>query len=139
MTAECDLKDSDNLIKLREITRDLEFAGIVRPSGNQEIIELEMQEGTSYMVGLYKTPKIGVARNYASAGCKFPTHEHNEWELLVMIAGEMHLYVGEKKITLKEKEFYYLNPGTEHWAYFPAESWFLAITMPASEAWPEGG
>lgn len=124
---------------LQEITKALEFSGIVYERSPAQIVELEMDSGTSYMVGLYKTPIIAVARNYASAGCRFPPHRHNEWELLIVYQGEMQLHVGEKEVVLKERGFYYLNPNTDHWAYFPVESWFLAITMPASSSWPEGG
>ena len=135
----CEVKPDGNLLRLREITRAIEFSGIVHQKSDQEIIELEMNHGTGYMVGLYKTPAIGVARNYASAGCEFPLHSHEEWELLLVYKGEMRLTVEGKTITLKEKGFHYILPGHQHEAYFPKESWFLAITMPASESWPKGG
>jgi len=136
---ECNLIDDENIIRLQQLTKALEFEGIVHRAGSQEILELEMVQGTSYMVGLYKTPVIAVARNYASRACKFPKHVHEEWELLIVYQGEMNLSVGGEMINLKAKEFYYIEPGTEHEAFFPAETWFLAITMPASKDWPDGG
>jgi quercetin dioxygenase-like cupin family protein len=128
-----------NLIKLKKLTEALDFSQIVRPGVEPEIKELKMDKGTSYMVGLYKAQCMAVARNYASAGCEFPEHVHDEWELLVVYQGEMHLIVEGKERIIKEKEFYYLMPGTRHGGYFPKETWFLAITMPANENWPEGG
>ena len=129
----------ENLIKLKVLTESLRFKDIVRGNAAGEIIELDMIKGTSYMVGLYKNTIMAVARNYASAGCEFPEHNHEEWELLLIYEGEMHLKTGGKTRILKPKQFYYLNPGEDHSAYFPEETWFLAITMPASGSWPEGG
>lgn len=128
-----------NLIELKKLTKTLNFTQIVREGGEPEIKELKMEKGTSYMVGLYKADFMAVARNYASMGCEFPEHKHDEWELLVVYKGEMHLSVEGKKRIIKEKEFYYLTPGTKHGGYFPKETWFLAITMPANESWPKGG
>ena len=132
-------EDDQNLIKLKVLTEALKFKEIVREQVGGEIIELEMAAGTSYMVGLYKNDILAVARNYASAGCKFPEHNHGEWELLLIYSGEMHLNTKGKTRILKPKQFYYLNPGEDHSAYFPVETWFLAITMPASGSWPKGG
>ena len=136
---ECNLIEDSNIVKLRELTRALEFGGIVHKASSAEIKELNMEQGVSYMVGLYKTPVIAVARNYASQGCKFPKHHHLEWELLIVYEGEMNLSVGGRAVNLTEKEFYYIDPGVEHEAFFPRETWFLAITMPASQSWPDGG
>ena len=130
---------NDNLVRLKAITEALEFSTVVRSQGAQQIIELNVENGTSYMVGLYKTPLIAVARNFATAGTHFPLHRHDEWELLLVYYGRMVLNVEGKEIKLAEKDFYYNKPGVEHSAEFPKDCWFLSITMPASGNWPEGG
>lgn len=136
--AACEMVD-DNLVVLKKLTESLKFEDIVYENKPPETIELEMDSGTSYMVGLFKNEIVAVARNYASAGCQFPEHDHEQWELLIVYSGEMHLAIGGKKRILKPKNFYYMNPGDVHSAYFPKETWFLAITMPAADSWPEGG
>jgi quercetin dioxygenase-like cupin family protein len=126
--------------KLRALTEALPFANLVRhdPMATH-IKELELEKGTSYMVGLYKTEKMAVSRVYSSAGCEFPAHAHSEWELLLVYKGELHLKFKDETVKLKEKEFYYVEPGIAHGGYYPEESWVLCITMPASPDFPDGG
>jgi len=137
---ECIIDDKPkSLIVLREITRELAaFSDFSTPRLN--VNEIDMDAGTSFMVGLYKHHHIAVARQFASAGAVFPFHAHDQWELLLVYEGSMDLIVGDKKDrrTLRVKDFYYLEPGTPHYAEFNEDCWFLAITIPAAEAWPEG-
>ncbi|MBW1812510.1 MAG: cupin domain-containing protein [Deltaproteobacteria bacterium] len=127
-----------NLIQLKKLTEALDFAQVVRPDSAPGIKEFSVAGGTSYMVGLFKDKIMAVSRVYSSAGVEFPVHMHDEWELIIVYQGELHLKVEGKIIILKEKEFYYLKPGTSHGAYYPVDSWVLCITMPASEDFPEG-
>ena len=128
-----------NLIKLKALTEVLDFGAVVRKSDTPEIKEFEVDHGTSYMVGLYKANDLAVARVYSSAGCKFPPHQHDEWELIIVYQGEIHLNFDDKVIKLKEKEFYYVEPGIKHGAFYPVDSWVLCVTMPASPDFPSGG
>ena len=133
-------KDPDNLVQLRDLTGKLRnFAEVLRPFKTPEIKEFNLESGTSYMVGLYKAPAMAVSRVYSAGGVEFPEHAHNEWELVVVYQGELHLTVGGEKKILAEKEFFYILPGVPHRGYYPVDSWILAITMPASEDFPEGG
>jgi len=136
----CKIDDlPENIVHLKALTSALEFAGIVKPTVAGQVKELIMDAGTSYMVGLYKNSIMAVARNFASDKCRFPEHTHDEWELLVVYEGEMHLTVENKKVILGPKGFYYILPNQKHSGTFSENTWFLAITMPASESWPEGG
>lgn len=136
----CQLEElPDNLVKLKNITQSLDFTNNLRPNVIGTIKEFKLDAGTSYMVGLFKNPVMAVSRVYSSAGTEFPQHEHDEWELMLVYQGELHLKIGEKIIKLKEKEFYYVVPGTSHGAYYPVDSWVLCVTMPANEDFPEGG
>lgn len=128
-----------NLVELRKITKALEFHDTVRPQESRQIKEFILDVGTSYMVGLYKNHVMAVTRVYSSAGCEFPPHTHDEWELIIVYQGEIHLDVDGKIKKLKQKEFYYIEPGTPHGAYYPVDSWVLCVTMPASLDFPDGG
>lgn len=127
----------ENIIRLKELTKALEFSGILSPASTRQVKEIDMRVGASFMVGLYKTDNIGIARNFASENSEFPEHFHNEWELLIVYSGEMHLTIEGETHTLKEKDFFYILPQQKHKAYFPVNTWFIAITMPASDSWPD--
>ena len=135
----CNLEDDDNIIKLKELTKTLDFAEMINHPLGVNIEEFDLEQGTSFMVGLFHRPVMAVARVFSSAGTIFPAHKHDEWELVVVYQGEIHLEVEGKKIVLKEKQFHYLNPGQSHSAFYPVDSWVLCITKPASDDFPKGG
>ena len=139
-TKSCDLgKPSEGIRKLKLLTKEMDFAEISTSFG--KTVEVDMEKGISYMVGLMKESTIAVARHYASAESVFPKHQHAEWELLLVYKGVMNLYIEGKertKRTLYEKDFYYILPHTVHYAEFPEECRFLAITIPGADAWPDG-
>ena len=140
MKNQCQFEESDNLVVLRELTPKLQdFSQIIRNADTPEIKEFNLDIGTSYMVGLYNSPEMAVARVYSAAGTEFPPHKHNEWELILVYQGEIHLKTDNKVIKLKEKGFYYIEPNVSHSAYYPVDSWVLCVTMPASADFPIGG
>ena len=132
---ECKIEETpQNLIELKRITSSLSFSRFAKQHGST--VEFDMTEGVGYMVGIMQKEQIAVAKNICGKDALFPQHAHEVWELLVVYKGTMHLTVdGEIKI-LNEKDFYYLNPGTPHSAYFPIDCEFLAITMPSADEWP---
>lgn len=134
---ECGLgKSSEGIRQLKVMTKAMDFSEISKNFG--KTVEMKMDKGTSYMVGLMKEDVIAVARNFASKGALFPEHQHEEWEMLVVYKGVMELLVDGKLKVLNEKDFYYLLPRTRHSAKFTEECHFLAITIPGAKAWPDG-
>jgi len=131
-------KDADNIIELKKLTKALEFSKTIR-APVPEIKEFTLDAGTSYMVGLFKNNAIAVTRVYSGAGVEFPSHIHDEWELILVYEGELHLTVEGKTKIIKKKEFYYVEPKVSHSAFYPVDSWVLCVTMPASADFPEGG
>jgi quercetin dioxygenase-like cupin family protein len=126
---------SENIKKLRELTPLLDFSNLISVKSTP-FIKLNMIEGESFMIGLHKEKDVAVAREFASMGTKFPEHKHEEIEYLIVYKGQVIIRVDDNDLILEKGDLLKLEPNQTHKAYFPEDTWFLAITIPASKNWP---
>ena len=132
---------SPHMTYLKEIKPTLKFSEFSTDAGKRVMREVAMKGGgTSFMWEIFYHSAMSIAEQFCSAG-EFNRHEHDEWELLLVYHGEMQLYwideVGnEQTKTLKPKDFHYLEANVTHWGTFNSDTRFIAITIPANEAWP---
>ena len=86
--------ESENLKKLKELTPKLhELILPISDNPGEHIIEYKCAEGTAIAFGLYKEEDVGVQRVFMSKGTKFPEHNHEEHEYILVYKGKV------KKIT----------------------------------------
>lgn len=128
--------------RLKELTEKLnEFDNYV-DNNHCSMTEVKMDEGTGLGFCLLYQPEIAVARWFSSKGSKFPRHKHDEKEWIIVYSGEMKITfydenedkIGER--ILNEGDYCYNSPGTLHSASFNTDTWYIAITVPASKDWP---
>jgi len=129
----------ETLTKLEEVGASLDYSNMIsyeRPESN--LIELKAGPGQAFMFGLFKSPEVAVARTFASAGSKWPNHFHREWEIFIVYKGQVEVSVGVEPnaVVLKERQCYYVPEMVKHSAYFPVDTWLIAITIPGTEAFP---
>lgn len=134
-----DMKDgedvSENIKKLREITPLMDFSNLISVN-TTPFVKLNMIEGESFMIGLHKEKDVAVAREFAAAGTKFPEHFHEELEYIIVYKGKVEISLNGDKSILNKGDFIRFVEGRSHSAYFIEDTWFLAITIPASKDWP---
>ncbi|GAJ21676.1 unnamed protein product, partial [marine sediment metagenome] len=133
---ECKFEEApDNIVELRELTKALEFTGILHRGDAQQTLAVDVAKGTSFMTGLYNTEQITVSKVYGSAGCKYHRHIHNQWELCVVYKGKLEIIMGDVRRTLHPKNFFYIEPNVEHTGIFHEETELIAIIIPGDTKW----
>ena len=127
----------ENIEKLKELTEKLNFSMLVlEKSGGMVNIKLNDDRIAKFMNLLY-LPEIAIGKIYMPKNSETLAHIHDEFELLLVSKGELELIFDKYNKILKQNEFYYIEPNTIHGAKCVTESIIIAITIPASEHWPE--
>jgi len=109
---------------------------------DRNVFRYRMEEGVSEATDLLTVPGlISCADWFNSAGAKFGKHAHKEKEWLLVYVGEIHLWYIECGVehhkVLFPGDSHYNNPRAVHWAEFPIDTRYLAITIPDSPDWPK--
>lgn len=127
----------ENLAKLRELTEALDFSDLIEQAGN--FTELKVEEGTCFAWGLIKNEHVAASKVFTSKGTRFLEHKHEEHEHLLVYKGQMEITVSGEQHTLLPGNCLYIPPNTAHQAIdFPIDTWYLAVTIPASPHFPDG-
>jgi len=122
--------------RIRELTKSLDFSKI-SSSTSPNIVEMDVESGKCTYYGLLKVDNIAIANCMAESNTRFRLHTHKEKEYLLLYEGEMLLTIEGKNYTLKPGDVYYVLPEVEHTKYFKRPSKFIAITIPASQSFPD--
>ena len=126
-------------MKLQDIAQKLPQFPDSMDSSCKEIQRNRMTKGESIgLCLLFIEDIISAAQRYNSSGCEFPRHAHQEKEWLIVYRGEMILELNGTTRHLKAGDYAVIEPETPHRATFPMDCWYLAITVPSSEAFPRG-
>ena len=104
----------------------------------ENVRELEAEEGSCILYGLYKIDKVAITRLVATAGTKIGFHKHDTVEVLGVYEGRMEININGQKYIIPEGEVCVIDPGVPHFAYFPIKSSLWAVSMPAAESFPKG-
>ena len=138
---------SDSIVKLRELIPKLpvpSFQDITLESA-PNFVEMDMDHGVGFGFNLYyEEDVVSCARWFSNEGAFFPVHSHPQLEVIIVYYGDMtiQLYNSEGERTKEECLFpgraFYIEGDIPHSAYFSSDTWYLAITVPANEAWPHG-
>jgi len=128
-----------SLQELRELSANVpQIKDLAELKPYDNVQELKMDNGTLLMFGLYKDVGIAVSRVFATAGTRMPIHQHDRTEYVLVWEGELIFNFSGKEVTLKENEFYRIEPNTPHSVYWPVDTNLIAVVIPAEEGWPDG-
>ena len=85
----------------------------------------------------FKNDLVADCRGIVKKDTTLAAHVHKEKEFFIMYKGVMHLFVEGETILLKAGDSYYIDPEKVHSAYWPEDSEFIAITIPAAKEFPD--
>lgn len=124
--------DATSLEVLRGLTRALTLKDFVRGRGT-DWVRYEMLRGTCIGVSLLHERAIAVQKTFMSKYSVFPLHLHEEIEILVIYEGGIET-LGK---VFKAGDIARIENGEEHTVTALEDTWMVAITIPASSAYPE--
>ena len=128
--------DESNLEVLRKLTPRV--SSFPKELGESRVYSKHrMACGTSLASKILEQKEILACDWFNSNGTSFPTHSHDEREILIVYLGSMLLRIAdeEEERRLLPGHVVVIEPKTEHTARFLEDCWYLAITIPAATDW----
>jgi quercetin dioxygenase-like cupin family protein len=99
-------------------------------------IEYDVENGTSLSHSLLSQKEISVAKTFISSGGKFPEHNHDEREFILIFVGSIVVYTDEIRSILKTGDCMIFEPTIPHRVTALEDTWFIAMTIPYSKDFP---
>jgi anti-sigma factor ChrR (cupin superfamily) len=124
----------ENLLKLQELTEALPVLTNIANLSKIGFVKYEVECGSCHGVGLFKDKSVAVQMAIATAGTKFPAHSHNEYEFIVLVSGKLI----SNGIEYDGPCSFYVRTGEFHEHTFLTDCVIIAVTVPASEGYPDG-
>ena len=117
---------------------------------HDSFVEYNVKNGTSLGFGLFKNGTIAVQRAFGTKGTKFPEHQHNEQEYIIVYEGEIEIFCDNlftinncvandqtSPVILKEGDCAYFPPNTNHHLTYLQDSWIIGIIIPSVGGYPD--
>jgi len=125
---------SENIQKLEELER--------RFDNLDHSVIWEIDGRAIIAWALKKIPAVAVADSFLPAGVEFPIHKHSEAEFLICYEGKADCVVrcddtGEVIVPLKPGRIAHILPRVSHCIRTHEDTRFIAVTVPASEGFPD--
>lgn len=103
--------------------------------------EYEVEGGTSLAWGLHKEDAIAIEKGYISGGSNFPEHVHRcAVEYIFVLSGCMEFFFPDKRMDttkLTRGNSIEIPANVSHSVRVTKDTWYIAITVPADEAFPD--
>ena len=134
----------DTFEKLMKLTGELpfipkveDFKTNIHDSGSH--VEYPIQGGHCFSVSLFSSPEISVARTFVSAGGILPDHKHDEKEIAIVYSGSIMVRSSDNKNDkiVRAGGLLEYDPGIVHYARALEDTWFIAMTVPHSNDYPQ--
>lgn len=123
---------TSNLAVLRELTHHLTLEDVVRKKGS-DWVRYDTEVGNCLGICLLHERTVAVQKAFMSKGTVFPRHVHGEVEVLIIYEGRLEFDGREYCIA----EVIHIPEGQEHTIKALEDTWMVAITIPASSAYPD--
>jgi quercetin dioxygenase-like cupin family protein len=133
------LNDLTESIKLLSYKVGLDYNELVKSTYNgRNVYDIPVTKGKAQTTGLFKNTEVAVAETEFAADTVFVNHIHEEFELIKIVVGELHITMGEEVKVIKEHEAVLIPPYVVHDSFAPVNTVAIVITVPACPSWPEG-
>ena len=123
---------------LERITPTLSDIG-VKNNGLGDVLRHEMVQGTNLLWGLHKEDDLAIAKGFMSAESEFPVHVHEgSHEYVFVLSGCMTFHFPDTKDfkTLERGNQIHILPDVAHYVTAQKDTWYVVMTIPADEAFP---
>jgi len=127
-------EEKNNLEVLEELTNALSLKRMSDLSGNH--VEYRAQVGTVLGFGLFKDGEVGIQRAFMSKGSIIHPHFHPEWEIVIVYHGKLKFRYDSKEQVIGVNEYIVFANSEPHDAEALEDTWMIAVTIPASEGYP---
>lgn len=132
--------DNSDTLRLLRRSHEKLFPPSKSVNGTDRSLEYEMEAGSCFAWHQYADPsgEFAVDKWFNSKGSKFPSHAHDETECIVVTSGQMLLkYSDGEELLLKSGGSVCNRPGREHWAFFPEDTHYYTVMVPAASDYPQ--
>lgn len=121
-----------NLELLRELTHQLTLQDVVRKR-DSDWVRYDTEAGNCLGICLLHERTVAVQKAFMSRDTVFPTHVHGEVEFIIVYEGCLQMNDKEYRVA----EVIHIPNGQEHTVKALEDTWMIAITIPASSAYPD--
>jgi len=128
----------DRLRKLTETLPQIATLGDfkIQSEDDPKSVAYEIEGGNAISYALLSLPKVSVARTLVTSGAKFPEHQHDEKEIIVIFSGSAMMTIKGEKTILHEGDCMMFESNVPHSGRALEDVWFIAITVPYSKDYP---
>jgi mannose-6-phosphate isomerase-like protein (cupin superfamily) len=134
-----DLSEISASIRLLSDKVGLDYNELVKQTfKGRNVYDIPVIKGKATTTGLYKSLDVAVAETVFDADTRFVNHVHEEFEMIGVVSGEMHLTVGDEVKILLANDAIMVPPFVVHDSFTPIHTVAIIITVPACPSWPEG-
>lgn len=129
--------------KLKELTETLPKLPLLEElveRHSKEYAEFSVDEGGPIIsLNCYKSSSVAIVRVFAEQHTKMKFHTQAEYEYILVYQGQIQVtFESGEVFKLKKSDFLSIPPNMGHRAEWLENSWFIAITIPAAEGYPDG-
>lgn len=132
----------DNYLNIiRKKTQELPPFPKGTPVGNTEFYKHVVEDGVCFSRSLFSEDNVSVALWNNEEGSSFPAHVHDEREWLIFFRGKVEIKLSDREETLvmSKGDSITIDPKVVHSLHFLEDTDCVAITIPKSSDFPEGG
>ena len=127
---------------LRKLTEDLppipkleDFKKALEDNG--PCVEYEVEGGEAIACSLFSDSRISVAKTQVLAGTKFPEHNHDEKEFIILYSGTITVVSESEEKVYNVGDVLIFEPQVAHTVTVIEDTEFIAITVPYSKDFPD--
>jgi len=128
---------TESLLRLRTLTETLPILGptLVRSEAGGAI-DYDCEVGSCIGEALYNVRECAVQHAMLTAGTMFPSHTHNETEVLILFKGKCNSILGVVEEPMVIGHPVVVRPHELHCVRALSDCEMIGVTIPAAEGYP---
>lgn len=126
---------NENLNRIRELTDSVKPLHLIAKINEDHVI-YSVEKGSCGGVALYKDEQMAIQLSFLGPDTILKNHVHDELEILICHEGDITVHMPGNDIDLERGGMVRIQPGTSHIAISKNGCRLVAITLPASDGYP---
>lgn len=122
----------DEIKALKDIVQQLPDRNLYEQT-NIGLKRLKTRKGVAFVSELEHFEDCSCEKSLFGEGTEVDWHFHKVIEILIVIKGEIHIFVGDEphEVILSRADVFKLNPDEKHYALFPKDTELYVIKIPS--------